>query len=104
MAEAKSDVERLMPILRLTVNDDGITDEITGLIDAAKQELVTSNIKSEKAESTSDPLIWRAICLYVKANFGYDNPDADRLMENFKSLVIKLGLDKEYRVVAEDEV
>lgn len=96
---ANEDVNRLKPILRVTTTDEGIANEIAGLIAAAQMDLISSNVDEDKVNDTSDALIWRAICLYAKANFGFDNPDADRLMQNYDSLRIKLSLDKAYRVV-----
>ncbi len=70
--------------------------EILNLIDAAKIELKISGVN--KIDET-DPLIIRAITLYVKANFGWDNPDSQRLLESFNSLRQHIALSGDYNVV-----
>lgn len=81
-------------------------DEIVPLIDAARHELMISGIipgKVLKDISASkidgkelDPLVKRAITVYVKANFGWDNPEADRFQASFESLKNHLSLSAEY--------
>ncbi|HZJ99434.1 MAG TPA: hypothetical protein VFC79_05490, partial [Tissierellaceae bacterium] len=46
-----------------------------------------------------DVLIQRAITLYVKANFGWDNPDAERLQQSYLMLKQHLSLSGDYNVV-----
>jgi len=79
--------------LRLTGSDFDI--EVQDLIEAAKLDLKLSGVLEAKIIDT-DPLIKRAIILYCKAHFGYDNPDADRFMESYNMLKTHLTLSSDY--------
>lgn len=85
--------------LRITTNVfDG---EIQDLIDAARLELVQSGVSSEKAEDETegiDPLIKRAITIYCKANFGYDNKESERFQKSYDMLKQHLSLAGDYNV------
>ncbi len=86
-------IDDVKKVLRVTVNN--FDTEITDLIDAAKADLKLSGVLSEKV-TDSDTLIKRAVTTYVKANFGYDNPDADRLKAAYDMLKAHLTLSAEY--------
>ena len=79
--------------LRVTISD--FNEEIQGLIDAAKRDLAIAGV--DKIDET-DPLIRRAIITYCKANFGYDNPEAERFQESYDKLKQHLSLSYDYRV------
>lgn len=83
--------------LRITHN--ALDDEIDDLIEAARHDLKLSGVSSVKtdAESNIDPLIARAIVTYCKANFGFDNPDADRLNNSYVMLKQHLSLSGDYK-------
>lgn len=87
-------LEEVKLSLRIINNDFDI--EIQSLIDAAKRDL---GITGVKIIEISDPLIIRAINLYVKANFGWDNPDAERLEESYLMLKQHLSLSGEYNAM-----
>jgi hypothetical protein len=75
--------------------------EISDLIEAAKTDLANVNINVDKKVTIDsveviDPLLKRAITLYVVANFGLNNPDADRLQRAYESLKNHLSLSQEY--------
>lgn len=79
----------------LRVSGDDLNIEITDLIDAAKADLILSGVHKDKINDT-DPLIKRAVTVYCKANFGYDNNEADRFNNSYISLKHHLTLSKEY--------
>jgi len=81
------------PALRITV--DAFDIEIQDLIDAAMADLILAGVAADKAVGT-DPLIKRAVTTYCKANFGFDNPDADRLQMSFDLLKRHLTLAQDY--------
>ncbi|MFD1442794.1 head-tail connector protein [Thermoactinomyces vulgaris] len=77
--------------LRITSTD--FDSEIQGLINSALADLKISGV-ADPLET--DPLIKRAITIYCKAHFGYDNPEADRFLRAYDSLKMHLSLSAEY--------
>ena len=85
----------------LRVNGDDLDTEILDLIDAAKADLILSGVHKDKVVDT-DPLIKRAIIVYCKANFGYDDSKiVERFQESYTSLKNHLTLSAEYTEVIE---
>lgn len=82
--------------LSLRIKNTAFDDEINDLIQAAMLDLDLSGIL---VIDELDPLIKRVITLYVKANFGWDNPDADRLQQSYLMLKQHLSLSGDYNVV-----
>lgn len=77
--------------LRITSNRfDG---EITTLIDACKIDLKLAGVT---ALDETDPFVQRAIILYAKANFGYDNPDSEKFQKSYDLLKCSLALAGDY--------
>lgn len=70
------------------------TAEITPLIDACKIDLKNAGVSETKID-TPDALVTRAIVLYCKANFGYDD-NAERFQRAYEALKISLALAGEY--------
>lgn len=83
-------------ILRIT--NTAYNTAISDLILAAKTDLSISGVY--EAINETDPLIKRAIMLYCKANFGYDNPDTDRLQQSYEMLKSHLSLSADYAYYA----
>lgn len=99
--------------IALRVSGTDLDSEINDLISAAKYDLTISGINADKKvtviitpeqpeEDPStieviDPLIKRAIVLYCKAHFGYDDMAA-RFSECYDSLKQHLALSIEYQV------
>lgn len=79
-----------------------LNDEISDLIDAARQDLMRSGVSKEKAESNEDPLIIKAVVTYCKAYFGLDDKDAvpvkEMYMESYEKIKQELSLTGDYRV------
>lgn len=71
--------------LSLRINNAEYDDEINDLINACKQDLKISGIHPSLIQDT-DPLIIRAITLYVKSDFGYDNADAEKFKRSYDLL------------------
>lgn len=105
----------------LRISNNVLDDEILELIESAKRDLTIAGINLLTETITPDPippeeeggeptqpddiivfdsLIKRAITLYVKANFGWDNPDAERLQESYVMLKQHLALSGDYNVMA----
>ena len=67
----------------LRISTTAYNTEITDLISAAKADLALAGVLTI---SEADSLYKRAICLYCKANFGYDNKDADRQYQAYDNI------------------
>lgn len=85
--------------LALRISSTAYDDEVNDLIEAAKLDLEISGVAAE-AIVESDPLVKRAVTIYVKANFGWDNPDAERLQRAYDLLKQHLSLAKEFNAHA----
>jgi len=82
----------------LRVSGDDLNLEIHDLIEAAKADLILSGVHESKVVDT-DPLIKRAIIVYCKAHFGYDDPKiTERFEQSYISLKQHLTLSIEYTV------
>ena len=84
--------------LRLRLSNTAYDTEVNDLIEDAKADLLAVGLKTEKMAAfetnpDSEPLIKNAIAFYVKANFGYDNPDYEGLLEAYEMRKQKLWLD-----------
>jgi len=82
----------------LRVSGAALDTEIQDLIDAAKADLRLTGVHPDRIVDT-DPLIKRAITVYCKAHFGYDNPEAERFQQSYDMLKAHLTLSQEYTVV-----
>lgn len=81
--------------LALRVSGTGLDTEVQDLIDAAKADLQLSGVHQDKIDEL-DPLIKRAVIVYCKAHFGWDNPEADRFAKSYDMLKQHLTLSTEY--------
>jgi hypothetical protein len=64
--------------------------EITPIIEACKIDMKDGGVSSTRIDGL-DALITRAIILYCKANFGYDE-NAERFQKEYEKLKISLAL------------
>lgn len=77
----------------LRVNGNDLDEEIQDLINAAKADLKLSGITKDEM----DPLIIRAITIYCKAHFGYEEPaQAELFLKSYQALKTHLALSQEY--------
>lgn len=81
----------------LRISNTAYDTEVTDLIAAAKSDLSLAGVYKTME---TDSLIKRAISIYVKANFGYNNPDAERLLAAYESLKSHLTLSSDYAYYA----
>lgn len=81
----------------LRIKNTAYDTEINDLIDAGKSDLRLSGVFFLDEEVETDALLKRAVTLYVKANFGYDNPDAPRFNDSYVMLKQHLSLSGDYR-------
>lgn len=77
----------------LRVSGNAFDVEIADLIEAAKLDLKISGVAKI---SDTDSLIQRAIIVYCKANFGFDNSEAERFQKSYDMLKQHLSLVGDY--------
>ena len=82
--------------LRISDNNTAFDSEIENLIEAAKLDMEHAGI-DPAVISIGDDLIDRAIILYCKAYFGWDNPDQEKLVDSYTAHVNKIRLTPEYK-------
>ncbi|WP_435530174.1 head-tail connector protein [Paenibacillus vini] len=87
-------LEKIKKTLRIT--SAAFDEEVEDLISAARNDLKLAGVITEKADSETDPLIVRAITVYAKANFGFDNPDVEKLQKSYNMIKCHLTLSQEY--------
>lgn len=83
----------------LRINNDSFNREINNLINACKMELELVGIASSKINS-GDYLVNLAIINYVKANFGFDNPDSQKQFESYEKIKTFLSTNNDYKEVS----
>lgn len=81
----------------LRVTNNFFDDEVTGLIESAKLDLLIAGVN---VISEDDALIKRAIITYCKAHFGYDNKEAERFNDSYVMLKQHLSLSGDYNELA----
>lgn len=87
----------------LRIRHEQFDGEITDLIQAARADLASTGVLPKKAEDESDPLIKRAVTIYVKSEFGLDNPDSEKYRASYEKLRNHLALSNDYILSAEEE-
>ena len=84
--------------LALRLSGTALDGEVSDLINAAIADLVGINIPAEAGSSSKtlgDPLLDRAVVLYAKAEFGF-NDDAERYRNAYDYLKCALSLTADY--------
>lgn len=87
MAEKEQMLDACLDALRIPADVTDYDDEIADLIDAARAAMRAGGVSVDKSQDDSDGTVRLAIKVFCKANFGMDNPDADRYMHTFEELV-----------------
>lgn len=87
MAEKGQMLDACRDALRIPADVTDYDDEIADLIDAARAAMRAGGVSVDKSQDDSDGTVRLAIKVFCKANFGMDNPDADRYMHTFEELV-----------------
>lgn len=80
----------------LGVTDNYFDGQINLAIAAARVKMQLGGITEAKANDETDPLVMVAIISYVKGTVGNDNPDAERYLSSFESMVTQMKLNDSY--------
>lgn len=73
----------------LRVTSAAFDGEVGMLAGAAVADMVRAGV-SEACVCAMGPLVRQAVCLYCKANFGFDNEEAARLQGSYRQTVVDL--------------
>lgn len=66
-------------------------DELLGHIAAALSDMRRVGVREELLTPPDlEPMAHEAVLLYVKAHYGYDNPEAQRFLDSYKQTVTDL--------------
>ena len=77
----------------LRISNTAFDDEIQDLIEGALSDLQLSGVVNAVE---TDSLIIRAVVTYCKANFGWDNPDSEKLQMSYEMLKQHLTMSVDY--------
>lgn len=94
--------DHIKNVNRISTDDKGIEGELRELIESAKADLYLSGVRKDCLKAPYPFLIVRAISLYTKAEFGFDNPDSEKLWRSYDSLERHLALSSDYGSNGED--
>ena len=81
--------------MSLRISNIAYDTEVQDLIDAAKMDMELVGIVTTSIVET-DILIKRAIITYAKANFGLNNPDAEKLQMSYEMIRNHLSQNMEH--------
>lgn len=81
--------------IALRITTAHFDSEIETLIAACKLDLKLAGVT---VIADTDPLIRRAVTLYAKANFGYDNAEGEKFQKSYELLKCSLSLAGDYNV------
>lgn len=76
-------------VVRIAEDDTVFDVELNALIGAAKEDMERVGIDPGYIESEA-PMVKQAVFCYVKAHFGYDNPDSARFDRSYRQTVTDL--------------
>jgi len=88
--------------LRIDASDTSFDTEILDLIASVQAELIDVGVDPTLVGAATDPLIKRAITVYCKAYFGYDQDNAEAFASSYDKLKIYLMNSSTYQAVVID--
>ena len=91
-ADTTTLTEKMRAALRISSTSEKITEEINDCIAACKADMKNDGVKVIRE---TDGLIIRAITLYCKAEFGFNNA-AEQFRKSYDALKMRLSLSAEY--------
>ncbi len=96
MAEMTKLLDACREALRIPADCTDYDAEIEDLITAARARLRAGGVVAAKAADDADGTVRLAIKVYCKANFGMDNPDAERLAQSFDDILTMMAGSSEF--------
>ena len=95
MAEKPKLLDACLEALRIPADCIDFDAEIEDLIEAARAAM-RAGVADTVAADDSNSTVRLAVKVYCKANFGMDNPDADRLTQSFDDLLTMMRGSSEF--------
>lgn len=88
----------------LRIKSNSLDGEIESLIEAAKSDMYIAGINTDVITDTGDidPLIYTAIKLYCKGNFGYDDK-SEVFREAYDNMKLALSCAGKYQDMGSSE-
>lgn len=96
MAEKPKLLDACREALRIPAACYDFDAEIEDLIEAARAAMRAGGVAASVAADDSNSTVRLAVKVYCKANFGIDNPDADRLTQSFDDLLTMMCGSSEF--------
>ena len=96
MAEKPKLLDACREALRIPADCTDYDAEIEDLIEAARAAMRAGGVADAVAADDSNSTVRLAVKVYCKANFGMDNPDADRLARSFDDLLTMMSGSAEF--------
>lgn len=96
MAEKPKLLDACREALRIPAECYDFDAEIEDLIEAARAAMRAGGVSEVKAADDTDGTVRLAVKVYCRANFGMDNPDADRLTQSFDDLLTMMRGSSEF--------
>lgn len=96
MAEKPKMLDACREALRIPAECYDFDAEIKDLIEAARAAMRAGGVAASVAADDSNGTVRLAVKVYCKANFGIDNPDADRLTQSFDDLLTMMCGSSEF--------
>lgn len=78
----------------LGLTDGYFDDQIALLIEAARVKMIRGGVPEATANDDTNALVIVCIICFVKAMIGNDNPDAEKYMASFDSMVSLLKMSR----------
>lgn len=92
MKDTTALVDKVKGSMRILSKSAVIENDINGSIEACKRELSIAGVKNI---DETDSLITKAIILYVKADFNYNNM-GEKYRQSYETLKTTLSLSSDY--------
>lgn len=96
MAERPRLLDACREALRIPADCTDFDAEIEDLIDAARAAMRAGGVADDVAADDSNGAVRLAVKVYCRANFGMDNPDAERLAQSFDDLLTMMRGSSEF--------
>lgn len=96
MAERPRLLDACREALRIPADCTDFDAEIEDLIEASRAAMRAGGVADAVSADDSNGAVRLAVKVYCKANFGMDNPDAERLAQSFDDLLTMMRGSSEF--------